>query len=70
MAAEFPHLIQASIYTFPWMAIIFLVIRSLPDIILTCTHLITIMVALFHRTPRRRQDARKILDQHPFTRRR
>jgi hypothetical protein len=54
-----PYLI-AAVSALPWL---------LGGIVfgLLATHVTTVLVALFHSDPRRRQDARAVLDRHLFT---
>lgn len=70
MAAEFSRMIEVAAHAFPWVSVIYLMIRYLPRLALTVTHMIAITVALFHQAPERRKAARDVLDRHPFTRRR
>lgn len=66
MAVEFSPMLQVATHALPWLAVIYCVIRCLA---LAATYVMAVVVALFHRAPQRRRDAREVLDRHPFTRR-
>lgn len=66
MAVEFSPTLQAVAHAVPWLAAIYCLIRCLA---LSATHVMAVVVALFHRVPQRRRDAREVLARHPFTRR-
>lgn len=70
MAVAFSPTIQAATHAVPWMAALYRLIRYLPRLVLATTQVMAVAVALFHRAPQRRRDAREVLARHPFTRRR
>lgn len=67
MAVEFSPTFPVATHALPWIAALYRLIRCLA---LATTHVMAVVVALFHRAPRRRRDARDVLARHPFTRRR
>lgn len=66
MVVEFSPTLQTATHVFPWIAVIYCLIRPLA---LATTHVMAVVVALFHRASQRRRDAREVLARHPFTRR-
>lgn len=67
MALESSPMLQMATHALSWLAVICCVIRC---VALAASYVMVVVVALFHRVPQRRRDAREVLASHPFTRRR
>lgn len=51
-----------------WKGLAVLALWGLPRLVLAITHLLTAIVALYHRNNARRREARQILFRHPLMR--
>lgn len=68
MNSEVSSIVHALSDAGPWVAAVCLAPRCASGCVLSAGYLAAAFVALFHRDPARRAEARFVLDRHPFTR--